>query len=163
MQKVLVIAGPTATGKTTLAIKLAKKFSGEILSADSRQVYRGLDIGTGKDLPKNSKFLGFRNSGLGFYLISGIRLWGYDLANFKENFSVSNYLKATQKIIKDIKSRKKLLIICGGTGLYIKALLEGGETFSIPPDLPFRKKLSKSSPRELYNVTDFLQVSVPGV
>ena len=80
MQKLLIVCGPTATGKTALAISLAKRLGGEIISADSRQVYRRMDIGTGKDLPPNVKKTG------GYYLINGVRVWGYDLVDPKEDF-----------------------------------------------------------------------------
>jgi tRNA dimethylallyltransferase len=76
MDKILVICGPTATGKTALAIKLAKKFNGEIVSADSRQVYKGLDIGTGKDLPKETKlqYYGLKELDI---MRDGVKIWGY--------------------------------------------------------------------------------------
>ena len=93
MKKILVICGPTATGKTQLGFRLAKKFNGEIISADSRQVYKHMDIGTGKDLPVNSK-LEIRNSKFdGSYEVEGIRIWGYDLVEPTESFSVSDYFK----------------------------------------------------------------------
>ncbi len=82
MEKILIVCGPTATGKTALALSLAKKFNGELISADSKQVYKGLDIGTGKDLPP------------------GVKIWGYDLVGPKENFSVAAYIRFAKKIIK---------------------------------------------------------------
>jgi len=85
-RRLLVICGPTATGKTSLGIKLAKKFHGEIVSADSRQVYKYMDIGTGKEWDSN------------------VQIWGYDLADPKQKFSVAHYIKIAQKIINDIWS-----------------------------------------------------------
>ena len=79
MKKLLVIEGPTGTGKTSLAVALAKKFDGEIVSADSRQVYKGFDVGTGKDLPPDAKYKTQNPKLGGYYETQGIRIWGYDL------------------------------------------------------------------------------------
>jgi tRNA dimethylallyltransferase len=154
--KLLVMCGPTATGKTSLGILLAKKFNGEIVSADSRQVYKNMDIGTGKDLPANSKFqtlnskLEFRNSDLGFYLIQGIRLWGYDLILPKDEFSVSGYLKFAQKIISNIEKRGGLPILVGGTGLYIKGVVDGIPTVDVPRNKKLRENLESLDSDQLY-------------
>jgi len=158
MDKLLVICGPTATGKTSLAVKLAKKFNAEIVSADSRQVYRGLDIGTGKDLPLNSKLqflksvLGFRISNLGFYLIQGIRVWGYDLADPRHDFSVAQYIKIVHKLIEDIVKRKKLPILVGGTGLYIKGVVDGIPTAIVPRNEKLRENLLGKTADDLYEM-----------
>jgi tRNA dimethylallyltransferase len=130
--KLLVICGPTSTGKTILAISLAKKFNGEIVSADSRQVYKGLDIGTGKDLPKNAKIKYLWMKKFGFYEIKGIKIWGYDLADPRHSFSVSQYLRFAERVISDISKRGKLPILVGGTGLYIKGVVDGIPTAEIP-------------------------------
>ena len=112
----LIISGPTATGKTGLAVKLAKKFNGELISADSRQIYRGMDIGTGKDHPKNVKI----------HLI--------DIINPDQSFSAAEYRElAIQKITK-IHAKNKLPIIVGGTGFYIDAITNPQPTFSIKPN-----------------------------
>lgn len=137
MKKVLVVCGPTATGKTSLALKLAKKFNGELISADSRQIYRGLDIGTGKDLRKIPKWA---------------TVWGYDLAGPKEEFGVSKYIAFANKAIEDIWSRNKLPILVGGTGLYIKAVVDGIPTASVPRNNMLREKLGIKPPDELYEV-----------
>lgn len=166
MNKILVICGPTATGKTRLAIKLAKKFNGEIISADSRQVYKRMDVGTGKDLPVNStaklvtqlqipnykKKLKIGAWKLGFYLIQGIKLWGYDLVDPKDNFSVSLYIRTVRVVIKDIWKRNKLPILVGGTGLYIKGVIDGIETAHVRPDLELRKSLEGKSAHELFEI-----------
>ena len=99
MKKLLVICGPTSTGKTSLALHLAKKFNGEILSADSRQVYKGMDIGTGKDLPPGARLKTPWFWKFGYYEIEGIRIWGYDLADPRREFSVALYLKFADRII----------------------------------------------------------------
>lgn len=114
--KVLIISGPTATGKTGVAIKLAKKFNGELISADSRQIYRGMDIGTGKDHPKDVKI----------HLI--------DIVNPDQSFSVSQYYDLATDKIKEIQSKNKLPIIVGGTGLYIDSIINPRQTFDIKPN-----------------------------
>ncbi len=110
-KKIICIVGPTASGKTAVGVKLAKKFNGEIISADSRQVYRGLDIGTGKDLGEYGK--------IKYYLI--------DICNPEDKFTVFDWLKKARVTIDDIFSRGKLPIVVGGTGLYVQALTEGFE------------------------------------
>lgn len=147
--KLLIICGPTATGKTSLGINLAKKFNGEIISADSRQVYRNMDIGTGKDLPVNSK-LQITNNELGYYSLDDVRIYGYDLVDPKEEFSISQYLKFAKKCIDKIEKDGKLPIIVGGTGLYIKAIVDGIPTIDIPRNIELREMLSKKTVDELY-------------
>lgn len=149
MKKLLVLCGPTSTGKTKLGIILAKKFNGEIISADSRQVYRNMDIGTGKDLPKDSKFE-FNDNGLGFYIVDGVRLYGYDLVDPKEEFSVSKYLNFASAAIKRIEANGKLPIVVGGTGLYIKGVVDGIPTADVPRNDDLRVMLSKKIADELY-------------
>lgn len=148
--KLLVICGPTATGKTGLGIRLAKLINGEIVSADSRQVYKGLDIGTGKDLPKGIKiqFLWFKK--FGYYQIDGIKVWGYDLADPRHSFSVSQYLRFAERIIADIIKRGKTPILVGGTGLYIKGVIDGIPTADIPKNNRLRKSLEEKNAIELF-------------
>lgn len=162
MNKLLVICGQTATGKTSLAIRLAKKLTasgpegsgpaGEIISADSRQVYRGLDIGTGKDFPKGSKIKYPWFSKLGFYEIDGVKLWGYDLADPRQDFSVAKYIKIAHKLIEDIIKRKKLPILVGGTGLYIKGVIDGIPTAVVPRSEKLRQNLVGKTATELYEM-----------
>ena len=150
MQKLLIICGPTATGKTSFALKVAKKIKGEIISADSRQVYKYLDIGTGKDIPKGSKYK-FQNSKLGgFYKIGGTKIWGYDLVDPKREFSVSLYQKIARNIVKDIWSRNHTPILVGGTGLYINSVTTEMPTMMVPKNKKLRKSLEKKSVKELY-------------
>lgn len=132
-QKLLVICGPTATGKTELAVKLAKEFNGELISADSRQVYKGMDIGTGKDREK----------------LEDIPLRLLDIADPDQNFSVAQYQDLAWKAIEDIWKRNKLPILVGGTGLYIKAVVDGIETKGIPQDWDLRKKLESLPLKDL--------------
>ena len=159
MNKLLVICGPTAIGKTSLGIKLAKKFNGEIVSADSRQVYKGMDIGTGKDLSVNSKFeilsskqirnstlpagrqeFEIRNYQIGYYVVDGVRVWLYDVVEPDYQFSMADYIKCAQVVINHIWKRGKLSVLVGGTGLYIKGVVDGIGTMGIKPDFRLREK-----------------------
>lgn len=157
MNKFLVVCGPTATGKTELALSLAKKFNGELVSADSRQVYRGMDIGTGKDLGDQfiidnlELIINFKNKKyqLSAYKIKGIKLWMYDVIHPDEEFSVGHYQYLAQQVIGDILKRGKLPIVVGGTGLYIRSLINSIETASVPPNIELRKKFSESSVAKL--------------
>lgn len=153
MNKILIVCGPTATGKTAVALALAKKFNGELLSADSRQVYKRMNIGTGKDLPVNSKFQNTnskqRNT-YGFYEIDGIKLFGYDLVEPTEEFSVGQYIEIAKTIISDMWERGKLPILVGGTGFYIKGVIDGIETAHIGKDVPLREQLKSKSVDELF-------------
>lgn len=150
MNKLLVICGPTSTGKTTLAITLAKKFNGELISADSRQVYRGMDIGTGKDLPKGAKIKLPWFQKYGYYEISGAKIWGYDLADPRHEFNVAQYIKFAERIISDIFKRGKSPILVGGTGLYMKGVIDGIATASIPKNNLLRKNLEGGTAEELF-------------
>jgi tRNA dimethylallyltransferase len=137
-------------GKTTLALKLAQKFNGELISADSRQVYKSMDVGTGKDLPKGAKIKYLWFNKYGYYDINGIKIWGYDLADPRHEFSVAQYIKFADRMIPDILKRGKLPILVGGTGLYIKAIVDGIATVSIPKNNLLRKNLEKSTAEELF-------------
>jgi tRNA dimethylallyltransferase len=155
--KLLIICGPTSTGKTTLAINLAKKLKasgpvGEIVSADSRQVYKGMDIGTGKELPKDAKIKYPWFYKWGYYEIEGVKIWGYDLVKPKDEFSVAQYLKFADGVIADIQKGNKLPILVGGTGLYIKGVTEGIPTAAIPKNNQLRKNLETKVPAELYEM-----------
>lgn len=152
MEKLLVICGPTSVGKTSLALNLAKKFDGEVVSADSRQVYKGMNIGTGKDLPPGIKLKVPWFKSFGHYEINGVKVWGYDLVDPKHDFSVAQYLKFAENIVGDITRRKKLPIIVGGTGLYIKAVIDGIPTAFVPKNESLRKNLSQKSQAQLYEM-----------
>ena len=141
----LVIYGPTATGKTALAIELAKKHNGEIISADSRQVYKGLDIGTGK-VSFDSKV----EKHEGYWIVDGVKIHGFDLVNPGQRFSVADFLTfANSSIVQTIKLNK-LPIIVGGTGFYIKALIKGIGLIGIPLNPELRQQLEKLSTTDLY-------------
>lgn len=147
MKKLLVVCGQTGTGKTSLAFYLADIFDGELISADSRQVYKKLDIGTGKDLLKDSKY-----DRQGYYDVGGIRIWGYDLVGPKAAFSLGRYLRFAKRAIRDINERDKLPILVGGTGLYIKGVINGIPTAIVPKNEMLRKNLFGKAPEELFEI-----------
>lgn len=138
MQKLLVICGPTGTGKTDLAIKLAKKFNGEIVSADSRQVYIGMDIGTGKEVASDELKV---KTERGKWVVNDVPIHLYDVVSPDDRFSLAEYQQLALEKIKDIHSRNKLPILVGGTGLYIQAVTEGLNIPKAPPDFKLREKL----------------------
>lgn len=133
--KIITIVGPTASGKSDLAIKLAQKFNGEIISADSRQIYKGMDIGTGK-VTKREQGL------IPHHLI--------DVANPKRVFSVAQFQKLAQRAIKDILKRNKLPIIVGGTGQYIDTLVYNFALPEVPPNYKLRAELGKQTTEQLF-------------
>lgn len=133
----IVVAGPTASGKSDLAVYLAREFGGEVVSADSRQVYKGLDIGTGKITKREMR-------GIPHHLL--------DVASPKQIFTVSKYKILAEKAIEDIWRRGKLPIVCGGTGLYIRAIVDNLAIPEVPPDKKLRKKLEKKSVEELFAI-----------
>ena len=138
--KLLVISGPTATGKTDLAVKLAKKYNGELVSGDSCQIYKGMDIGTGKDQPQDTPI----------HLI--------DLVTPDKKFSVADFQKIGLQSIKEIQSRHKLPILVGCSGFYIDSLINPNyNTFSIKPNIFLRfifKYLSLNCLQKIYKILD---------
>lgn len=145
--KIIVILGPTASGKSELAVKLAQKYNGEIISADSRQVYKGLDIGSGK-VPKN-KTTNYKLLTTNYYY-KGIPHHLLDVASPKRTFTVAQYQKLAKKALKEIIKRGKIPIVCGGTGLYINALIYNYQFPKAAPQPKLRKKLEKKSAEELF-------------
>ena len=138
----LVIFGPTATGKTDLAIKLAKKFNGEIISADSRQVYKKLDIGTGK-LSKNLTAGHKITKSKEHWTVDGVKIYGFDLRDPGKSFSAAEFIAFAKPKIKNIHKSNKLPIITGGTGFYIKSLISPPETINIKQNQKLRLQLTK--------------------
>ena len=126
--KIIVIVGPTASGKSDLAIKLAGKFNSEIISADSRQIYRGMDIGTAK--PAKTEIRKIPH-----HLI--------DIKNPDENYTVAQYKKDCLKAIKMVLAKNKIPVLVGGTGLYIKTIADNLEIPEVKPDFQLREKLEK--------------------
>jgi len=133
-QKLLVIVGPTASGKSALGVYLAKKLAGEVISADSRQVYKGLTIGTGKVTKKE---------------MEGVRHHLLDVSSPKKQFAVSDFLHHARRAEKSIRARKKLPVLVGGTGFYADAFV-GRLTYpDVPPNKALRAKLEKHTAEEL--------------
>ena len=133
--KVIVVCGPTATGKTNHAIELAKEIGGEVISADSRQVYRGIDLLSGKVTKKE---------------MGKIPHFLLDVASAKKQFSVVDFQKLGKRAIDDILARGKTPIICGGTGLYIDALIHDTVLPEVPPSKKLRDQLNKKSAEQLF-------------
>jgi len=132
--KVIVIVGPTASGKSDLAVLIAKEFDGEVISADSRQVYKGLNIGAGKITKRE---------------MCGVPHHMLDVLSPKKVFTVSDFKDKSEKIIGEIIERGKLPIICGGTGFYIDTLINNTTLPEVEPDPKLRQKLSKMSASKL--------------
>ncbi len=132
MSKIICIAGPTASGKTALAVELAKLYNGEVVSCDSMQIYKGMDIGTAKPTEEEMQ-------GIPHHMIDVAEPW--------EDFSVSRYCKMATPILEDILARGKTAIIAGGTGLYMDALIRGND-FAPFPSTGMREKLEEQADRE---------------
>ena len=135
-KKLIVILGQTASGKSELAIKLAKKFGGEVVSADSRQVYKGMDIGTGKVSRKEMK-------GIPHHLL--------DVASPKRRFTVAQYRNLALKTINEIFRKGKIPILCGGTAFYIQTVVNGIIIPEVKPDCKLRKELEKKTVKKLFS------------
>ncbi len=137
---IITVLGATAGGKTSLAAKIAFELNGEIISADSRQVYRGMDIGTGKDLED--------------YTVEGRKITYHliDIVDAGYKYNVYEYQKDFLKVYEDIKNRGKLPILCGGTGMYIDAVLKGYKLINVPHDDNLKAILEKKSDDELIEI-----------
>lgn len=132
-RKVIVILGPTASGKSALGVRLAKKYHGVVISADSRQVYRNLDVGTAKISKKEMQ-------GVPHYLL--------DVASPKAQYSVARYAKDVQRVLKKIPSRSPVFLV-GGTPFYIKAITEPGSFSPVPPNPALRRRLADKTTAQL--------------
>lgn len=126
LPKLIVILGPTASGKTGLSLKLAKKFKGEIVNADSRQIYRGMNIGTGKVINKK-----------------GVKHYLLDVVKPDEEFTLADYKKMAVTAIRNILKRGKVPFLIGGTGLYIQAVVDNLEIPAVPPNKKLRAQFEK--------------------
>lgn len=137
VNKLITVLGPTATGKTTFAAHLAKELNAEIISADSRQVYRGMDLGTGKDLED--------------YTVDGHEV-PYHLINIVDpgyEYNVYEFQRDFLKAYQDINNRNKAVIMCGGTGMYLDAVLKGYKLVNVPENPELRELLVKKTDAEL--------------
>ncbi len=141
MGKLIVILGQTATGKSDFAVQIAKDINGEIISADSRQVYKGMDLGSGKITKKEM-------GGVPHYLL--------DIYSPSKVFTVNEFQKRAFKIIKEILAKGKVPIICGGTGFYIDAVVNGNIFPDVPPNKKLREELSKKSAPQLFKILEKL-------
>lgn len=135
MEKLIVVLGTTACGKSGLGVELAKKFSGEVVSADSRQVYRGLDLGTGKVTPAE---------------MEGIPHHMLDVVEPNEPYSVADFQKGAYAAIDGILQRGRVPFLVGGTGLYVRAVTEGFQFSDAPPNPALRADLEGKTAEELY-------------
>lgn len=151
MKKALFVVGPTASGKTDLALSLSSAINAALISADSVQVYKTLDIISGKDIPPSFTFHALSDNSvnshfdIGYYTDSKTPLFLIDIASPTYNFSVSDYSKNVAQILPFIRTLKKTPLIVGGTGYYITALLEGIDTMVVPPNDALRHELSMLS------------------
>jgi tRNA dimethylallyltransferase len=136
----LTILGPTASGKTSLAANVASQINGEVISADSRQVYKQMDIGTGKDLDD--------------YIINGKKIPYHliDISRPGEKYNVFQYQKDFIEAYGSIKDQDKFPVLCGGSGMYIEAVLSGYQLVEVPPDMELRKKLEEKDIDDLIEV-----------
>lgn len=137
MNTLITILGPTASGKTRLAAEVAARLNGEIISADSRQVYRGMNLGTGKDYAD--------------YIVNGREIHCHliDIADPGEEYNVFRFCKDAEAAFKSISNKGKTAIMCGGTGLYIEAFLAGYKLEEVPHDKKLRHTLGKKSQQDL--------------
>lgn len=134
LEKLIVILGPTASGKSGLAVELAKKFNGEIVSADSRQIYKEMDIGTGKITKREME-------GVPHYLI--------DIIKPSQEFTLAQYKKRALEVIKKIQKKGKVPFLVGGTGLYIKAIVDNLNIPQVAPNKKLRKELEAKTNQQL--------------
>jgi len=142
----VVVTGPTATGKTSFAAHLANKLKGEIISADSRQVYRGMDLATGKDIND--------------YIVQGTQI-PYHLVDFLDpgyEYNVYEFQNDFLKIYNQITKRGTLPVLCGGTGMYVESVLKGYKLIKVPEDDSLRQKLSEKSDPELVSLLESFKV-----
>ncbi len=141
----LVITGPTASGKTSLAAAVAFKLDGEIISADSRQVYRQMNLGTGKDYVD--------------YLTGGEKIPCHliDVADPGYKYNVFEYQRDFVNVLNDLRSRKKFPVVCGGSGMYIDSIISGYRMTEVPPDPLLRASLERKSIGELIEILSSLK------
>lgn len=144
----IAVLGPTASGKSDVAIQIAHTFHGEIISCDSRQIYRGMDIGTGKVIrdphPKE------------YFFSENVRHHLIDIVSPKTEYNIAKFKKKAEKNIVEILKRNHLPILCGGTGFWAETLIEQRDISSIPPNPKLRKKLETYSANELFDQLSLL-------
>ncbi len=138
--ELLVVTGPTASGKTALAAAIASRLNGEIISADSRQVYKGMNLGTGKDYDD--------------YLVNGTKIPCHliDIAEPGYKYNVFEYQRDFMKVYSNMKKRNIFPVVCGGSGMYADSIITGYKMFEVPPDSGLRVELEKKSIEELKEI-----------
>jgi len=136
----LLVTGPTASGKTAVAAAIASRVDGEVISADSRQVYRGMNLGTGKDYAD--------------YQVDGVMVPCHllDIADPGYKYNVFEYQRDFKKVYSDMKKRKKFPVVCGGSGMYADSIITGYKMYEVPPDSGLRIELEKKSMEELKEI-----------
>lgn len=156
MTKLTIICGPTAVGKTDFALSIAKKIGADLISIDSRQVYQGMNIGTGKDIPENAVFtckttfsVGNDIYRIGYYTIQSTRLWLCDIAKPNQPFSSAIFKRAFDLTLELLAKDTKSAILIGGTGYYLKSVLYPPATIAIPPNQELRSQLAELSVTQL--------------
>lgn len=156
MERAVFLTGPTASGKTALAVELARKINAEIINADSIQVYKGLDVISGKDLSPQAKFYKIssfpglsKKYNIGFFRSGRIKIYLLNVVSPDFPFSISDFFDISTRLISYINRKGKLPIIVGGNYFYFKALLDDMVTLQIPPDFSLREKLVKKTLDEL--------------
>ena len=147
MEKLVTVVGLTSSGKSSLGIELAKHFNGEIVSADSRQVYKGLDYCSGKVTKEE---------------LSMVKHHLIDISNLGEQFTLFDFQKLAYEAIDDIISRKKVPFLVGGTGLYSRSVVEGYSLSEAKPNEELREKLSSLSLEELLEICKEKNIDVQG-
>lgn len=161
LPKLIVILGPTASGKTTLSLKLAKKFKGEIISADSRAIYKDMDIGTAKPprdvvssklqvINKNFKPITYNLKLKTDYLVNGIPHYLIDVVTPDQTLTLAEYKELATEAIREITNKNKVPFLVGGTALYIFALVDNWMIPEVPPHKKLRDKLEKQSAKKLF-------------
>lgn len=159
--KIIIITGQTSTGKTEYALKLAKKQNGEIINADSRQIYKQLDIITNKDLPNHdfNKVSTLNEFDIGYYQAGNDKVWLYDIVNPTQSFSAFDYTQCALEVIKKVIMQGKTPILVGGTYFYLYYLLYDVSVTNAAPDWELRKKLDAKSVEELQTMLTSLDDS----
>lgn len=145
LPKIIAVLGPTASGKTALGIELAKKFQGEIISADSRQIYKYMDIGTAKESGEMKK----DENGRPYLLVQGVRHYGIDLVDPGQTYTVAEFKQYAIELIGEILKRRHLPLLVGGTGFYVRAIVENLDIPKVAPNKKLRKSFEEKSLEDL--------------
>jgi len=147
LPKIIVILGPTASGKTSMGIELAREFNGEIISVDSRQIYKGMDIGTAKEPGEWTEL-----DGEPVLMIDGVAHWGIDLVNPNQDMTVAEFKQYADNKIEEISLRDKLPILVGGTGFWAQTIVDNVDIPAVEPDFTFRKMHEQKTAEELFEL-----------